>query len=99
MLANFKDDLKELARDFPSVLLYGTLKIKCVASDIQAEVLVEPDGNYNPKMKDVLAAISDFRGTIPPAKATVTLDGIKMYVDDTETDALTDTIRLTLKRM
>jgi len=98
-LANWSNDLQELAGDFPSSLVYGSLTISCTASDVREEVLIDDRGDYDPTSKDVLTSLSDWQGSTPPDRATVQLDGVNYYVAERETDAGTDTFRLTLKRI
>ena len=104
-LADWKSDLDRLILDFGSTLVWGGLEIPCVASDVNLEFMVEPVGDYTPKMKDVVATLSRFTGTIPDVKDTIILkeDSYsaeeKFYIETVDKDTKSDSIRLTVMRI
>lgn len=98
-LADFASDLHQIADDWPSVIQYDGLRIKCVVSEIRVEVLIDERGDYDPTALDVITSLSDWRDNLPADRATVTVDGVKYYVDEQSKDAKTNTYRLTVKRI
>ena len=104
-LANWKADLDQIISDFGHVLIWGGLEIPCIASDAQFEYLIEPEGDYTPQMKDVVATLSRFTGTVPGPKDVVGLKDtatdtqVKYHIETVDKDAKSDSIRMTVKRI
>ena len=98
-LADWKSDLDGIIVDFESTLFWDGRYIKCTASDIREEFIIETDGNYDTQMKEAVASLSRFKTTIPQSKDVVMLDDVKYHVTDKTEDVQTGTIALRLKRI
>ena len=104
-LANWKADLDQLITDFGAILVWGGLEIPCMASDVNVEFLIEPEGDYTPQMKDVVATLSRFTGTVPTTKNIIQLkddrysSAVKYYIESLDKDTKSDSIRMTVKRI
>lgn len=104
-LANWQKDLDQIISDFGHILVWGGLSIPCIASDAQLDYLMEPEGSYDGKTKDVVATLSRFTGAKPVPKNVVglkddsTSSTVKYYVETIETDTKSDSLRMTIKRI
>ncbi|GEM_PF-4995202 len=96
-LADWDADLKEIAGDFSSALVYGVDSIKCVASQVTQSANIDEDGMSVPEVWDVVATRSDFT-SIPEDRSPVTLDGFPGHIDGIEDDPKSDSIRFTVRR-
>lgn len=97
-LADFAADQRELQNDFPSYLEFSNRRIKVTATEITQQFNADETGYTAAKAFDVIAVLSEFRGTIPAERSTITLDDVEYQIGDIETDSHTDSIRFFLHK-
>jgi hypothetical protein len=96
---DFGADIREMQNDLPSVFEWSGKTLRCIVSALSAETLVETGGEYSPSDREVLLRYSDFQGSFPGTRDTVTVDETKYYVQNIDRDEKTDSVRMVIGRI